>query len=324
VIGQLHCWSGILSLSVVVSCSGPYHREDFLMLSRSAVFFSLIILLTSARTICLAQDSLAWKFETGESLKYVVQQKTDMEMNLDGQQQTMSQSQTMDMVWKIASVDPNGTAKMGQIVERVQMATEGGPFGKVQFDSSNKEPVESPLVKSMAEVFRKIVGQEFGVTMQPTGRVEDVVVPASLLKALTESGAAGNAMNEQTLKQMMSQSAVTLPAKPINVGDTWESRQKVELPFGTMTVLSVLTYQGTKSGIASINIKPKIEITAKEGAPITVTIVKSDGSGTVSFDLAGGRISKSELDLTMELKVKQSGKTIQQMLRQRTSMALVP
>lgn len=292
------------------------------MLSRSATFFSLLVLLIPAGAPCLAQESLAWKFASGESLKYVVKQKTDMEMNLDGQKQAMSQSQTMDMVWNVASVESNGTAKMGQIVQRVQMTSDGGPFGKVAFDSNSNEPVDSPLVKSMAEVFRKIVGQEFGVTMQPTGRVDDVVVPAALLKVLTESGASGNAMDEQTLKQMMSQSAVTLPANPVTAGDTWESRQKVELPFGTMTVASQLTYKGTQSGIASIMMKPKIEITAKEGAPITVTMTKSDGEGTVYFDVAKGHISKSDLDLTMEMQVKQFGKTIQQSLRQVTTMSL--
>ena len=40
------------------------------------------------------------------------------------------------------------------------------------------------------------------------------------------------------------------------------------------------------------------------------------------FDVAKGRIAKSDLDLTMELMVKQFGTQIPQTLRQKTSMVL--
>jgi len=314
--------SAFCTLTVRQMLCRPVHRESFLMVSR---FFTGIFSVTAMFLVTssgFAQESLAWKFTNGESLKYVVQQSTQMEMDLNGQKQTMTMNQTMDMAWKIATVESNGNAKMAQVVDRVQFKSEGGPFGSVQFDSSSSEVVDSPLVKSMAEVFKKIVGQEFGVTMQPTGKVQQVTVPPSLLKALTDSGAAGSAMNEDTLKQMMTQSAVTLPAEPIKPGHKWESNQKVELPFGTMTVASVLTYEGTENGLAKISMQPKIDVKPKEGAPITLTMKKSDGKGTVMFDVAKGRIAKSDLDLTMDLQVKQFGTQIQQTLRQKTSMVL--
>ncbi len=292
------------------------------MVSRFFTAVSLMSLLFLGTSASTAQESLAWKFQSGESLKYTVQQNTQMEMDLNGQQQTMTMNQTMDMVWKIASVESNGDARMAQIVDRVQFKSEGGPFGAVQFDSSSNEVVDSPLVKSMAEVFKKIVGQEFGVTMQSTGKVQEVTVPPALLKALTDAGPAANAMNEDTLKQMMTQSAVTLPSQGIKTGDSWESNQKVELPFGTMTIVSMLTYEGTEGGLAKISMQPKIDVKPKEGAPITLTMKKSDGKGTVLFDVARGRIAKSDLDLTMEIQVKQFGTQIQQTLRQKTSMVL--
>ncbi len=292
------------------------------MVSRFFSVFSILATMFAVTSTALAQDSLAWKFASGESLKYVVQQNTQMEMDLSGQQTTMIMNQTMDMVWKIASVAASGDAKMAQIVDRVQFKSEGGPLGAVQFDSSSTETVDSPIVKSMAEVFKKIVGQEFGVTMQATGKVQEVTVPKELLKALTETGPAGGAMNEDTLKQMMTQSAVTLPAQAIKPGDSWESNQKVELPFGTMTVNSVLTYEGTENGMARISMLPKIDVKPKDGAPITLTMKKSEGKGVVLFDVARGRITKSDLDLTMELQVKQFGTQIQQTLRQKTTMSL--
>ena len=70
-----------------------------------------------------------------------------MEMDLNGQQTTMIMNQTMDMVWKIASVAASGDARMAQVVDRVQFKSEGGPLGAVQFDSSSTETVDSPIVK---------------------------------------------------------------------------------------------------------------------------------------------------------------------------------
>ena len=292
------------------------------MVSRLMSAFSVLSVFFAVAMTASAQDSLAWKFESGESLKYVVQQSTQMVMNADGKQNTMNMEQTMDMVWKVTSAAGNGGFKMSQSVERVQVKTEGGAFGVVQFDSNSKEPVTSPVVKSMAESFRKIVGQEFAVTMQPTGKVTEVVVPEDLLKALTDSVQNSNVINEDTLKQMMSQSPVTFPGQPLKKGESWESSQKVELPFGTMTVVSNLVYEGTEDGVARISQSPRIEVLPREGAEITMTMKKSEGKGLVLFDVARGRITKSDLDLKLDLEVKRLNNAVQQSMRQKTSMVL--
>ena len=302
----------------------PFHRENSLMLSRSIAVCSIVGLLALAAPLTTAQESLAWKFQSGETLKYVVTQNTDMLIELGGQKQTMTTNQKMDMVWKVGTVDSNGSAQMAQVVERVQMKSEGGPFGTVQFDSSDGKVPESPLVKSMVEVFKKIIGQEFGVTMLSTGKVEDVKVPQSLLDELAKSGAAGDAINKDVLKQMMTQSAVTLPEKAVKTNDAWEISQKIDMPFGTMSVTSVLTFKGidSASGMAIIEMKPSVSVQPKDGAPITLTVTRSEGTGIVQFDKSLGRIVRSDLDLTLDLEIKRFGSQIKQTLHQKTAMEL--
>lgn len=274
----------------------------------------------------MAQDALAWKFTAGEKLTYVVQQKTDTELDFGGRKQGVSMQQTMHMGWNIMDVASTGDAQMSQVVERVSMKSEGGPVGSFEYDSTASTPPESPLARTMADVFAKIIGQDFPITMKPSGKITKVTVPEGLLKTLSQAGAAGNAINEDTLKQMMTQSAITLPETPVKKGDTWETSQKVELPFGTMTVSSKLTYQGvdTSSGMARIDMKPSISMKAKDGAPLSLTVTKSDGKGTVLFDTAKGRIARSDLNVTMEMSVKQFGQTVNQTLKQETSMVLAP
>ncbi|MEI6539658.1 MAG: hypothetical protein WCO86_09050, partial [Planctomycetota bacterium] len=139
-----------------------------------------------------------------------------------------------------------------------------------------------------------------------------------------KAGAAGNALDEATLKQMMRQSAITLPEQKLNLGHAWESVQQVDLPFGTMMVKSQLTYQGidSKSGYAKIAMIPVISVTPKQGASVNLTLTKSEGVGLVLFDGVKGRIAKSDLELTMQMQVKSFGQVIDQTIQQTTSMTL--
>lgn len=285
----------------------------------------LTALLAPAR--CSAQDELRWKFLSGETLKYVVQQKMQTEMKLNGQTINQSMQQSMDMSWKVAAVTPAGDAAVAQTVDRVQMKMEGGPIGTVQFDTNSGEASTNPAVNRMAEVFKKIIGQEFRVTMKSTGKVENVVVPPTLLQAIKETTAgAASALNEDTLKQMMEQSSVILPAGPVSPGQTWESSQEVKLPFGRMKVNSKMTYEGRESttGLVKIAMRPVITVTPDENAALQMTLKKSEGQGYVYFDAAKGRITRSELDLTLEMQVIVQGQTVDQTVQQKTTMTLTP
>ena len=286
---------------------------------------STCVVLVSISSFVSAQEQLAWKFTAGESLKYVVKQNMKMTMDVASKKQTIEMNQTMEMQWKIADVDPgSGDVNMAQTVERVQMDSQGGPIGTIKFDSASGEVPETPYGRAMAEVFRKLIGEEFSVHMKSTGKIDQVTVPASLIAALKQNGTAGNALDEATLKQLMTQSAITLPEKPIQPGDTWDSVQQVEMPIGTMTVQSKLTYQGidASTGYAKIGMIPAISLTPKPGAPVNLTLTKTEGTGLLLFDAARGRIAKSDLDLTMQMQMKSFGQVIDQTIHQKTSMTL--
>jgi hypothetical protein len=284
-----------------------------------------ILMLLVGSSLVLAQEQLAWKFTAGESLNYVVKQNMKMTMNVADKTQQIAMNQTMDMQWKIESVDAeSGDVNMGQTVERVQMDSQGGPIGTLKFDSSSKEIPNTPYGKAIADVFKKLIGQEFGVHMLSTGKIDQVTVPESLLAALKQSGSTGNALDENTLKQLMTQSAIMLPETPIPIGHTWDSMQQIEMPFGTMTVKSKLTFQGIDSstGQARIAMTPAIMLAPKQGTDINMKLTKTEGKGILLFDIARGRITKSDLDLRMEMQTNSFGTVIDQTIEQKTSMTL--
>lgn len=285
-----------------------------------------ILLLTAAVVPLNAQDTLRWKFQSGETLKYSVQQTMKTHMETAAGAQDMTTNQTMEMSWKVAGMTPGGDAVVGQQIDRVQLSMEGGVYGAgVKFDSSDSGAPTHPIVKAISDVFRKIIGQPFNVTMRPSGKVVDVAVPPQLLESLkTTGGGATNPLNEDVLKQMMTQSSVTFPESAVTVGQTWDTSQKIDLPFGSMVVTSRLTYEGrdAETGLAQIAMAPSVAVQPNPSSPIQLQLKDNSGTGRILFDAQSGRIVRSDLKLDMELQITQFGQTMTQKVEQQTSMQL--
>lgn len=294
------------------------------MFVRCLSISATILTLVFGSSLVMAQEKLAWKFTPGESLKYVVKQNMKMTIISEKTQQ-IAMNQTMDMQWKIANVDAtNGDVDMSQSVERVQMDSPGGPKGSLKFDSSSSEIPDTPYGKAIADVFKKLIGQEFGVHMKSTGKIDQVTVPATLLASLKQSGSTGNSLDKSSLEQLMSQSAITLPSTPVKTNDSWDSIQQIEMPFGTMTVKSKLTFQGidASTGHARIAMTPSISLTPKQGTEVNLKLVSTEGKGNLLFDVVRGRITKSDLELRMEIQTNSNGQLVDLTTEQKTSMTL--
>lgn len=272
-----------------------------------------------------AQEFLRWKFQRGEEVKYNVQQNMETLTEVGDNQINQAMKQSMDMSWNVLDVSAGGDAIMHQVVKRIQMKMASGPDGEILIDTSNPEPSENPFVKSMVGVFSNIVNQNFTVHMKPTGEVGKVEVPKELLEALRTS-AAGNAaaLNEKTLEDMMKKSGVTLPATQIAPNSTWTSEQSVQFPFGTINIKSTMTYVSKDTtGNAIISIQPEVSVTPTEGAPVKMTVSDSSGQGQVTFDIEGGRVTKSQLDLTMSMKIDSGQGVFNQTIKQQTALTLI-
>ena len=292
------------------------------MFSRHLCSFVLLTLTSLAAAVPVAaQEKLAWKFAPGTELKYVVNQNMNTEITLAGQKTTQVIKQTMDMGWSVQDVTAAGTAVMGQTIERIQMDFSGSLIESFKYDSADTTPPATSMARRIADSYAKILNQQFQVTMKPTGEITDVKIPDPLMEALTSSG--NGVLTEDMVRQMMTQSAITLPTMPISRGYVWGNKQTVTLPYGIMTIDSRLSYVGADSaGRAVIRMEPKISIQNSENSPQQVNLKGSNGKGSVYFDAARGVIVRSELDLTMEISVQLNGQAIDQKVTQKLAMTL--
>ncbi len=295
-------------------------------MSMSRILLSFVIPFVVASGSVDAQELLSWKLKSGEQLNYSVVQNMQTSMKMADKNVNTAMSQAMDMSWKVRDVE-NESMVMNQAVTRIRMKMEGGPAGTLEFDTNNKEATDNQFLTRMREVFGKIVNQAFQVTMTASGKVQDVQVPPLLLEAVRQS-AAGNsgALSEDTLKDMMRQSAVVLPDQPVGPNSTWTSSQTIKMPpFGTMSVNSEMKFvQTDAAGNVVIDVVPQISVVPSDNAQMRMTLTSSKGRGRVLFNNTTGRVVQSQLELTMQMKVETNGQSFNQVIKQTTSMKLVP
>jgi len=270
-----------------------------------------------------ADEALVWKLAEGDSLRYQVSNAMEMTSSVGGLLDNMTLTQAMDMEWSVASTLRNA-AVVNQVIRRIVVELSPNGTDKFLFDSASQEVSDNRIVRSLANVFRKIVDQKFVVTMNETGKVTDVQIPNNLLQAL-RSAAAGSpgALDEKSLRQMMSQASVVLPKGEVAAGHQWTSKQKVELQFATMEMNPQMTYEGLNDdGHAVIDYVPDVTLIPNPEAAVQLTLSKSSGDGQVIFDPLRGRVVSMVLNLNMEMKATTNGQTNTQTIRQRTEMKL--
>ena len=293
------------------------------MLARPFALLSVFALTLSAQ-VHAQQQQLRWKLRANDSLKYSVVQQMDSQTQFGDESVSSKFSQTIDMSWHILSSDANGGTVLNQVFDRVRLKMEGGPAGTIEFDTADRTPADNPVLKALSDVFSNIVGQEFQVRMTGIGKIQDVTVPPKLLAAVQKSAAGQQgALNEKMLKDMMKQSAVMLPETAGGPGSRWTTKQDVQMPFGTMTITSAMSYVGNDdNGNAVIDFKPSVVMTPREGAQAKMSLDESEGRGRIVFDIRNGRVSSSQLDLTMKMTMDVNGQKLPQTIRNRTAMTL--
>ena len=290
------------------------------MLIRCLTVTSLMLLCSATIT---AQDLVQWKFRSGQNLNYSIVQ--DMKTSTKFGEEIVSQHmvQTINMSWKTLGTSAGGDAVVQQVFDRVRVNMEGGPAGKIAFDSTKPGAGDNPVMKALADAYGKIIGQPFQMTMAPSGAISKVKIPQGLLSAVQDSQAGrSGVLTEKMLTDMMKKSAVMLPERPVSPGDTWKTTQVVDMPFGTTTITSNMKLVRKENGNAIIAFVPSVSITPRENVATKIQLAGSTGKGQISFDVANGRVNKTHLDLTLDMTIDINGQKVPQRIRNVTAMTL--
>jgi hypothetical protein len=279
------------------------------------------VVLATAAGSARADTTLRWKFASGQKRSYVLTQKTAMKMELMGKPVETSFTQTADITWDVKNVDKDGNADMAQTIDRVRFSMTG-PTGNIDMDTNKAEEVP-PALQPFANLFRSMTGTPFTMKFTPRGELRDVVVPAKIVDAFKNAGPAGAMLgNEETLKNMTSQSIVAFPETAVAQGKTWTALKKTPMPFGTMVMDTTYTLESTAGPMENIGVDVKVKIEPKEGSPFDITVKSQDAKGHYHFDNAAGYLKASELVQKLKMTVTVNGQEIGQDLETTVKMEL--
>lgn len=270
-----------------------------------------------AATAPAATGALKWKFKEGEKLQYLLDQQSVSALSVNGQMIENKVNQTFDMTWTIKKVMPDGSAEMTQTFDRVRFKTEG-LLGEVAFDSKDAKEPEGPAA-ALAQVFRTLVGNDASLTMTALGEIKDLKLPEKAVEALKNSppGPGGQrTMSEESFKNIIQQSALVLPGKPLAANGTWtEKREMPQPPLGSMAVNTTYTFKGADAqnkALDRIDLKSTMELKVNPDFPVMVTLKEQDVKGAISFDREAGHVTTSKTEQKLKLILETMGQEIEQ------------
>jgi Family of unknown function (DUF6263) len=275
-----------------------------------------------------AQTTLRYKFKEGETLKYVLEQKMKMNMDVMGNNIEMNMNQTSDMTWSVGKVDDKGNAKITVKFGRQKMSMKS-PMGNVDVDSNNSQEPDDQLGQVLFKVVKALAGMEVSGTLSPLGEYSDVVVPEKALKEFQDlpgSANLGDMFSPEGIKRMMSQSGLIMPKEAISKGKTWKSKTDMKLPIGKMIAEVDYTYGGPEDkdgrSLEKIALKPKATLEPDPNSPIVMKLKAHSGTGAAYFDNEAGRLQEVTNQQTMEMEADVMGMAFTQKMVMTMTMRL--
>jgi len=263
-------------------------------------------------------------------LRYAMEQKTVTTLKVSGQQLETTLTQTIDLSWAVKDVAADGTANASWTIDRMRTQI-GSGLGAFAYDSKDEKVPEGPVAAALVPTLKALVGTPFPFKINPQGELSDVQVPEKVTQVLRDAGQAASGANtpfsEEGLKNMITQSSLSLPADDLAVGETWSKQAKVPSPpVGTMLIETTFTYNGPDpkaANIEKIGLTTKLSVEPQPDGDVKMVINSQDSKGEFSFDNAAGRVVNSEVAEKTDTTITFKEMNLQRIVDTKTTMKLV-
>ncbi len=273
-------------------------------------------------------ETLRWKFKPGETLRYTMVQQTTQGMKAMGQDLKTSLNQTVDLHWSVKDVASDGVAELSQTIDRIRTKVEG-PGSSFEYDSQAGKDPEGQIASMLTPMLKALVGAEFTFKMNGRGELSEIKVPPKLIDSLRQAGpaaSAGGMFSEEGMRNLISQSSLTLAEGPLEKGKSWTQQAKVPVPMlGTMVMDKTYTFDGPSPkdpGLLQVLLVTKVTLEPAADSNIAVKIISQNGTGEFAFDPQAGRVVSSQVNDKLQMSLSVMGQELEQSTDTITSMTL--
>jgi hypothetical protein len=262
------------------------------------------------------QETLRWKLEPGQTLRYEFSQDNVIEVELPNQAIETKNTLTFGLNWEVKSVEADGSARIEQTVDYVRVTIVAPGQDEVVYDTreEGEPPAQLGFLKTL---YGAVLGKPYGLTLDARGVIRDVQVPEEVSAAAKGSPAeamadGGSLISAKGVERLLAQVIPPLPEGPAEAGATWDL--KLVLPAGPLVMTLVNRYRLESSDGGQAVVKADIDtgIAPGEGAPFEVEVGDQKGDGTYRFDVAKGRLVDTRVVQDIAMKLKAMGQEVPQ------------
>ncbi len=240
-----------------------------------------LLLLAVGNTSAQAEATkytLRYQFQPQETLRWQVTHRAKTTTSVSGSTQTAETVTTSEKIWRVAEVQPDGSATFVHSVEHVDMRHKLTGRPEVRYNSdTNAQPPKG--FENVAETVNEPLAT---VTMDAQG---------TIIKRQRHQTASTN-QNEGPM-------TIPLPKRAVAVGESWSTPQELQVPLPSGGIRKIKTLQrftlkSVKTGVARIKVATKI-LTPINDPAIESQVMQRQSEGIVRFDLDTGRILSQEM-----------------------------
>lgn len=223
---------------------------------------------------------LRYKFKAGETLRWAVEQRSQIRTTIQGTTQTAETVSTSVKVWRVDQVDAEGQAKFTYWVESVDMRQKFDGRKESHYNSDNDK--EAP--PGFGDVAKAVGVPLSAVTLDAQGKT---VRCEELLKRPTPA------------PEMIT---LPLPEEAIEVGGQWTIPADIQVTLKTGEVKKIkarqhYTLESMDDDVATIRLETQILSPVRDNPEIEAQIVQSKANGQIRFSIDEGRIVSQQSDV---------------------------
>lgn len=298
----------------------------------------LALFLGSNLALADEKVQLRWSLKSGEIHRFQLSQTSVTRgADPDGKAFESTLGLTLDLTWTIGEVEPDGTAKVAQRIDRLRTDFRS-PLGTVGFDSkTDLAKIQKAANSSVAMIFQALVGAEATFRISPTGTVSDISLSQKVKQTLAnlspDGSTTGGLFTEDGLKNMIARLGTELPGKPIEVGGQWSRAVMMGASPGSMALNSSarlanydFTYKGMEPAqdakVDRVEISARIDPPpADPNRPVVVKLQNLSAKGHYLFDREAGVLEESKIVEHVEMTARSGAKTLRQTVDTTTTLA---
>ena len=217
---------------------------------KQVLLANCVLLALSLPVVAQNEERLRWQFNAGDQLQSTLEQKTQIETNIDTRRKAIGNDMLLVIDWQIEKVDEN-SIDMTQSISRIKLVVRRPSKTAIEsttIDTSAVEPPNAGLATELHQQVASLIGTRFNVSMSTLGDILDVSVPESSKAALRQAPASmrlREVLTADGLKELLGQMAIVFPENLES--RQWSIRRESQNPMGVFEKQTVVQYQGKSS-----------------------------------------------------------------------------